>query len=436
MMNLLSTSYEEVKNLFSQIFQEAKQSLVIFVYLTLIAAILVSGKTSNPKPVLAQAPAPASTQAPLAHITPVKDSSEVFGFAPYWNINKLSNIDFKVLTTLAYFGVEVGSDGNLVKDSPGYNTFASSQATDLFRKAHSNNTRVVLTLTQMDNGSITQLMDDTNAQRTAIDQAVGLVKQRGIDGINVDFEFEGDPGQYYRDRFTQFVTDLTNRMHQEVPGSKVTVSVYATAVKDPKIYDIGALGKMSDGIFMMAYDFANAGSDNAIPTAPLYGYQDGKYWYDISTSVNDFLRLMPANKLILGVPYYGYNYVVDQPAVKAQTSWKGAGESEPYSLVANSWNLVLNGVDQVINGWDDDGKVGYFAYHIANTDTWRMVFMEDTKSLGIKYDFAKQKGLGGVGIWALGNDDGKPELWNLLEQKFGPKQLASADLTNKAVNNI
>ena len=55
-----------------------------------------------------------------------------------------------------------------------------------------------------------------------------------------------------------------------------------------------------------------------------------------------------------------------------------------------------------------------------------MVFIEDEKSLGLKYDFAKDKQLAGVGIWALGFDDGKKELWTLLEDKFGQKITADA----------
>lgn len=376
---------------------------------------------------------------PLTPLTQVKNTHEVFGFAPYWNITKLSNVNFNTLTTFAYFGVEVDSDGNLIKDSR-YQTFISSQATDLFKKAHASGTRVVLTLTQMENGPIEATLDNPDAQKTVISQAVSLVKHRGIDGLNVDFEYGGDPGQDYRSKFTQFVADLTNEMHRQVPSSKVTISVYAASAKDPKIYDIGPLSRVADGIFMMAYDFANVGADNAIPTAPLYGHQNGKYWYDVASAVNDFLALMPASKLILGVPYYGYNYVVYEPSVKAQTlpfySWKGSPESETYAVVQDSFNSNLDGVDQVIKGWDDDGKVGYFAYHLTQTDTWRMIFMEDSRSLGLKYDFAKGKGLMGVGVWALGNDDGKTELWTLLEEKFGTNQLANNEFATRVVNDV
>lgn len=116
-----------------------------------------------------------------------KNSKEVFGFAPYWTMDQLDNVDFSVLTTFAYFGIPVNGDGTLDTTDQGYYIFKSQQATSLFKKAHRNGTRVVLTLTQMDNDSINGLMDDISAQKTLIRDAVALVNRRGIDGINVDF---------------------------------------------------------------------------------------------------------------------------------------------------------------------------------------------------------------------------------------------------------
>lgn len=360
-----------------------------------------------------------------------KKGYEVFGFAPYWTFDQLDNVDYNVLTTLAYFGIPVDGAGNLVLNDQGYETFRSEKATEVFRRAHEAGTRVVLTLTQMDNSSIDMLMNDEAAQERAINQAVDMVVNRGIDGINVDFEYIGDPGQEHRDRFTRFVTRLTQRMHDAQPASRVTVSVYASAVKEPKIYDIAQLGTVTDGIFMMAYDFATTGADNAMPTSPLYGYKSGKYWYDVSTAVEDFLAIMPADKLILGVPWYGYNYLVYQPGIKAETrpyyTWRGSPTAQTYSLAAE--HISPTAVSNYRTGWDEDGQVGWKAYFVPETGTWRMIFMEDEVSLGKKYDFAIDKGLGGVGIWALGFDDGRHEMWHVLSEKFGMKLADNAVLT-------
>jgi len=176
--------------------------------------------------------------------TQVKNNGhEIFGFGPYWTINKLDNVDFNVLTTFSYFGVPVNADGTLDRSDQGYTVFQSKKATDIFRKAHAHGTRVVLTLTQMDNYTLDAFLTNTQSQNETISEAVNEVKSRGIDGINVDFEYVGNPGSVERDAFSSFIANLTKHMHAEVPASKVTVSVYASAATAPKLHDITAIAK-------------------------------------------------------------------------------------------------------------------------------------------------------------------------------------------------
>lgn len=368
---------------------------------------------------------------PLQPLTEGKKGTEVFGFAPYWTFNKLDNVDFETLTTFAYFGIPIGEDGNLVTDGPGYKTFHSDKATAIFRKAHDNGTRVVLTITLMDNDSIKAFLANADARKIAIAQTTEEVKRRGIDGVNIDIEYVGNPAHEYRDYFSVFVKDMTETMHKEVPGSQVTVSVYASSAKSTKkLYDIKRIGQSADGVFMMAYDFATSGSDEVIPTSPLYGYKEGKYWYDVSTAVEDFLKLMPAEKLVLGLPWYGYNYPVSEPGVKVS---KFQGYSYYYwcgrkkqclayfrpDAKAQTYAAANTDVTVEQTGWDDIGKVGWRAYQADGI--WRMIFLDDERSLKLKYQFAKEKNLGGVGMWALGFDNGRDELWALLKQEFGGK---------------
>ncbi|MDO8498298.1 MAG: glycosyl hydrolase family 18 protein [bacterium] len=392
----------------------------------IIVMILMAASTQPVRQIASSLTSPLISLHPL---TEDKRTKEVFGFAPFWTFDKLGNVDFDTLTTLAYFGVPVLSNGDLDRSDFGYQTFKSREATDLFKKAHAHGTRVVLTITQMDNWPIEALLDDPQAQDNAIAQITYEVQSRGVDGVNVDMEYQGDPGDDYRQKFTRFVARLTEEMHRQNPNSKVTVSVYAASVKDPKIYDVRALAKVSDGIFMMAYDFANASSDTAMPTAPLRGAKEGQYWYDVSSAVDDFLTVMPANKLILGVPWYGYNYPVYEPGVKSQTF--GRTVTQTYEAAQENVKPDREDILDYQEGWDNFGEVGFRAYYTAS-GIWRMIFLEDGRSLGIKYDFAKSKNLGGVGIWALGFDGNQGDLWSVLREKFGQK-IADASLVQRAI---
>src|SRR5690606_1728050 len=200
---------------------------------------------------------------------------------------------------------------------------------------------------------------------------------------------------------------------------------------------IGDVARVTDGIFMMGYDFAITSSDVAMPTAPLGGHKEGKYWYDISTAVEDVLVVMPGNKLILGTPWYGLNFEVYEPGFKAETVswyyWGRRGEIQTYDNAKdNVADANLVSTNTVRSGWDEISQVGWTAYYNAASGTWRMVYMDDPRSLGAKYDLAKEKDLLGVGIWALGFEGEHQEMWDVIRDKFGNK-IADVRISQKPI---
>jgi spore germination protein YaaH len=375
----------------------------------------------------------AMTFQPLQPLKEAKQGKEIFGFLPNWNLNKADNIDYSALTTLAYFDLKATGDGEIMKDDSGYTMFKSRQATNIFKKAHANGTKVVATVTIMEGSEIERFLDNPDAQDNLVSETVNLVKNRGIDGVNLDLEYFGGAGSSYQPKFTRFVDQMTQQMHAAVPGSEVSVSLYASVVKSPRIYNLKDIADHSDKIFMMAYDFATVSTDYAMPTAPLYGHASGKFWYDVSTAVEDFLTEMPANKLVLGIPYYNLSLPVVQPEMKAATTsaYTGGAQTMTYAALKRVDESVAQDATQVINGWDEETKTAWKAYYIPGQG-WTMNFIEDTRTLSAKYDFANAKGLAGVGFWALGNEGNDNNLWTLIKEKFGTK-LADNDVINKII---
>ena len=49
---------------------------------------------------------------------------------------------------------------------------------------------------------------------------------------------------------------------------------------------------------------------------------------------------------------------------------------------------------------------------------WRELYYDDAQALGLKYDLINKYGLRGAGIWALGYDGTRPELYAVLKAKF------------------
>ena len=80
---------------------------------------------------------------------------------------------------------------------------------------------------------------------------------------------------------------------------------------------------------------------------------------------------------------------------------------------------------------DSESQTPWYKYE---NPTWFQTWYDDSLSLSKKYDFAISKKLGGVGIWALGYDDGYDELWNALSEKMGAKSAPSTPTNYNVVN--
>lgn len=357
----------------------------------------------------------------------INSTTEVFGFAPYWNLSKLSNIDWKTLTSFAYFSLPVDETGVIDRSSYEWNIFSGDKVKSLFKVAGQNDVRKIVTLTQMEAPVIEGFLESPKAWENLANETVDILQEQDLDGVNIDFEYMA-ANDYLRLQFSKFITTYREILKAKRPDTYLTVSVLASSVRFNKIYDIATIARQSDGVLMMTYDFYYSRSDSAGPTAPLNGYNngDGPYWYDVSTAVADFLTVADEQKIIMGVPYYGWNYPA---AIAEPLAVNYLGAVATTNEKAQKENLIKV---TPIGGWDDQAKVSWRGYW--DSDGWHIVYLEDKKSLSLKYDFVKEQKLKGVGIWALGYDNGDDELWTLLREKFVTTQ-GLADLTSNGNYN-
>ena len=55
------------------------------------------------------------------------------------------------------------------------------------------------------------------------------------------------------------------------------------------------------------------------------------------------------------------------------------------------------------------------------------IHFDDVFTLSKKYDYAMVNGMRGIGVWALGYDNGSIELWNLIERYFSTDKIKFND---------
>jgi len=348
---------------------------------------------------------------------------QVYGFLPYWELSDSSTVlDYGVLSTVAYFSVGADRDGNLLKRNTdgsltsGWGGWTSSGMTNVINAAHSAGTRIALTVTMFawtTNQAASQaaLLGNPTARLNLARQTAAAVRDRGADGINLDFE---PIAAGYEDEFTALVRAVRAELDAVAPGYQLTFDTTGWIGNYP--IEAATAPGGADAIFIMGYDYRTAGSNPVGSIDPLGGPV-----YEITDTLDAYTARVPASRLILGVPYYGRVWSTDTELPHAQNvsgTKNGASTSVIYSSAVDL--ASTHG-----RRWDATDQGPYVAYRRENCTTtygcvtsWRQLWYDDAASLKLRYDLVNSYGLAGAGIWALGYDDGRTELNQALGERF------------------
>ncbi len=386
-----------------------------------------------PRPVDGPSGPPASRADPTAYTTapsPERASAsardlrrQVFGFLPYWELSDGSTrLQYDLLSTIAYFGVGASASGDLVKrnadgtTSVGWAGWTSSRMTSVIDEAHRHGTRVVLTVqsfawTTGQARSQSALLGSPAARLKLARQIAAAVRDRGADGVNLDFEpLTSGRG----DEFVAFVRSLRSELDKLAKGYQLTFDTTGSIGNYP--IEAATAPGAADAIFIMGYDYRTAGSSVAGSVSPLAGPA-----YDLTDTVLAFTDRVAPGKVILGIPYYGraWSTVSDAPNARTQSGPK-YGPSASVTYVNAVELAAANG-----RRYDAVEASAWLAYRRKNCTTtygcvtsWREVYYDDAQSIRAKYDLINRFGLRGAGIWALGYDGTRPELYGAIVEKF------------------
>lgn len=327
-------------------------------------------------------------------------NKKVYGWHPYWVGSVYNNYDWSMLSDFCYFDYGVSpTTGNNTNASFAWASSAAVTA------AISNSVNVHFCATMFSSHST--FWASSTAQQTFITNAINLLNSRpGSNGINIDFEGMGASDKA---PFTAFMTNLCNQVHAANPNYKVTMALYA--VDWSTSFDIPALNPIVDEFIIMGYDYYYSGSSTAGPESPLYNFQTG-YNYTVAKSITYYLKQgVSKNKLLLGLPWYGREWETAAGTAPSSTTG-GFTSSRTYNYVKNNAATY----SAANKKWEANCFNPYYAYQ--NAGLWRQCWIDDVYSYGRKFDLVNQRGIGGIGIWALGYDDGYSDLWNLIRDKF------------------
>ncbi|XP_072275674.1 di-N-acetylchitobiase [Pyxicephalus adspersus] len=232
-----------------------------------------------------------------------------------------------------------------------------------------------------------------------ITEKVNLAKTQYMDGINLDIEqpvIEYSP-EYYA--LTDLVKETTEAFHREIPGSQVTFDVaWSPNRVDVRCYNYSALAELSDFLFVMSYDEQSQIWTDCIAAANA----------PFNKTINGYKQFMNLNidpkKLVMGVPWYGYDYVclnltecnrceLEKHPFRGAPCSDAVGRQIPYRTIMKQVNGSLTG-----RLWNDDQKAPFYNYKDAQGKT-HQVWYDDPQSIALKAAYIKKLGLRGIGMW-------------------------------------
>ncbi len=346
---------------------------------------------------------------------PRTNNKVVYGFLPYWNMD-VAKIQ-KELSHLSYFSLTIGGDGKLITKEqdyaePGYNKLRSEEFLELSNQTIEQRGSVELTITQFNGDDIYSFLSSEAAQQQLFDDLDGVILAYPFSGINIDIEPAGSGSAQLQDKMTTFVKNLNNHLDSKYDDIQLSIDVYAGAANNTSIWNISAIEPHVDYIIVMAYDFHRRSSMTAGPVAPLFGGKD--LWdSDINQHLQAFVEQVPPKKILLGVPFYGYEWQTTSRDAQSSTfpdTGRTASIDRVSKLMKNKEELFVE------EHWNEDALSPYLSYE-EDGETF-VIYYENSRSISYKLDYVNQLDLGGIAIWALGYEGDSRELWDVIERKI------------------
>ena len=278
-------------------------------------------------------------------------------------------------------------------------TFAGF-ASKLITEVHKKNVSVILGLSggfDLHASDLKALFADDNLRADFVKNVLELCSKYNFDGVDLDYEYPSSTEE--GDNITKFARDLYNavKLNNKLNKSRPFTITLACPKLDgiARFFDFEKLADYCNWFNVMTYGYTASWTKYAGFNCPLYSDPAAVAAGDdesVSKSMCDYFhsqRKIPLNKLVIGLGFYGW-------VNKGYTKLYGA-KSESVSLsYANIAEKYLNNKDWVYN-WSDASKVPY----LINKRTKEMLTYDDSKSTGIKCDYAIEKGFRGVMIWEL-----------------------------------
>lgn len=337
---------------------------------------------------------------PLSMIFPKR---EVIGFLPYWLLDRAKDDYSPYINNLTYFSLSLNKDATIQKytspgeSEPGYYALTSGRADKFLQMAKSKELTLSLAVFSSDDEIIAEIIKKPKINARKMLQSVKPVMNKyGFSELNLDIEQVSEASPEARLQFTKFVKAIKNNLDPELIKSLSIDITGSSLIKKTNLVNPFAIAPYVDKIIIMAYDYHYGGSYVTGAVAPGTGAGIIAE-FDTVSAIEKALAKLPPEKIILGIPNYGYEWETISDLPRSATI-------PGTSLVISNQRaekLLLDNPDFQPE-FDETDKETYLIYPDKKTGTYHQAYFPDERATQYKVDLAKKYGLAGLAVWALG----------------------------------
>lgn len=227
------------------------------------------------------------------------------------------------------------------------------------------------------------LYSSRTARKTMIDTLIKDARAYGYDGINLDLE--NVKSDYAKD-FLQFVRELSVECHKN--NIILSTDNYKPEAYN-SCYNLKEQSDYVDYAIVMAYDEHYAGSEaGSVASLPF-----------VKEAVEDMTALVPADKVVVGIPFFTRIWSVSQTSTTSSAVGMQAAIDE----------LNKDGQTAI---WNDDA--GQYVCSYDKNGVTRKIWFEEDKSIEEKLKVVVDNNTAGIAVWKLGLE--KASVWNVINQ--------------------
>ena len=315
-------------------------------------------------------------------------SQRVVGYYPYWvqSTFQPNDLDLETFTHINHSFAWPDEEGQIVAPTG----MLDPSIADYI---HSNNRKILLALGGWGQAQTSGFVSSTSTSELRSEFISNIIDKMiayGYDGVDIDWEYPQTIEQ--KNNLTFFIEELDSAFYEFDPELLITMAVPISNWSGQWL-DLSSLRPHVDFFNAMTYDIHGGWSSNAGHNSPLYQSPPGDPDGSVETGINYLLntRGVPESKVNMGIPFWGKKYNTSQINGSFNGSVIDMHYSEILPLINNGWDYQ----------WDNNAKCPY----LVKDDQSQIITYDNPLSVQRKCDFAKDKNLGGVMVWALGYDD-------------------------------